>query len=161
MAFHLGFLILNLENVHSQVTHVWHGGTQMLFFGAGWKISEGRRWLYPPESVRTGCWLQSWTRTSGRSYSASSWTRWWSSGPSSYLSNMDVYVDWHLITPLHGNNVIGCTPTRSKVYAPQAGLPRSCPPAPTRRHSDPLRSPQGMSWRSSCHGRPGTPAGCP
>lgn len=28
----------------------------------------------------------------------------------------------HLITPLHGNNVIGCTPTRSKVYALQQGF---------------------------------------
>uniref|UniRef100_G1Q9I6 Uncharacterized protein n=1 Tax=Myotis lucifugus TaxID=59463 RepID=G1Q9I6_MYOLU len=42
----------------------------------------------------------------------------------SYLSNMDLYLDWHLITRVHGNNVI-ISPTGSTVSAATAGAAMS------------------------------------
>lgn len=58
---------------------------------------------------------------------------------------MDVYLDWHLITPLHGNNVIGSIPIGRKVYATAAQASVIMPTCPTRGHSSPLQSPQEMS----------------
>nr|XP_044998300.1 NAD kinase-like [Jaculus jaculus] len=51
-------------------------------------------------------------------------------GPSSYLSNMDVYLDGHLITTVQGDGVIVSTPTGSTAYAGTAGASMVHPNVP-------------------------------
>ncbi|XP_045155165.1 NAD kinase [Echinops telfairi] len=51
-------------------------------------------------------------------------------GPSSYLSNVDVYLDGHLITTVQGDGVIVSTPTGSTAYAAAAGASMIHPNVP-------------------------------
>ncbi|XP_020027017.1 NAD kinase isoform X1 [Castor canadensis] len=51
-------------------------------------------------------------------------------GPSSYLSNVDVYLDGHLITTVQGDGVIVSTPTGSTAYAAAAGASMVHPNVP-------------------------------
>lgn len=51
-------------------------------------------------------------------------------GPSSYLSNVDVYLDGHLITTVQGDGVIVSTPTGSTAYAVAAGASMIHPNVP-------------------------------
>uniref|UniRef100_A0A8C5L5A6 NAD kinase n=1 Tax=Jaculus jaculus TaxID=51337 RepID=A0A8C5L5A6_JACJA len=51
-------------------------------------------------------------------------------GPSSYLSNVDVYLDGHLITTVQGDGVIVSTPTGSTAYAGAAGASMVHPNVP-------------------------------
>ncbi|XP_044625407.1 NAD kinase isoform X3 [Equus asinus] len=51
-------------------------------------------------------------------------------GPSSYLSNVDVYLNGHLITTVQGDGVIVSTPTGSTAYAAAAGASMIHPNVP-------------------------------
>ncbi|OCT70574.1 NAD kinase isoform X1 [Xenopus laevis] len=51
-------------------------------------------------------------------------------GPSSYLSNVDVFLDGHLITKVQGDGVIVSTPTGSTAYAAAAGASMIHPNVP-------------------------------
>ncbi|KAM4871617.1 NAD kinase isoform 1-T4 [Thomomys bottae] len=51
-------------------------------------------------------------------------------GPSSYLSNVDVFLDGHLITTVQGDGVIVSTPTGSTAYAAAAGASMVHPNVP-------------------------------
>ncbi|XP_042336204.1 NAD kinase isoform X2 [Sceloporus undulatus] len=51
-------------------------------------------------------------------------------GPSSYLSNVDVFLDGHLITTVQGDGVIVSTPTGSTAYAAAAGASMIHPNVP-------------------------------
>ncbi|KAM6925600.1 NAD kinase isoform 2-T2 [Xenentodon cancila] len=51
-------------------------------------------------------------------------------GPSSYLSNVDLYLDGHLITTVQGDGVIVSTPTGSTAYAVAAGASMIHPNVP-------------------------------
>uniref|UniRef100_A0A7N4PNU6 NAD(+) kinase n=1 Tax=Sarcophilus harrisii TaxID=9305 RepID=A0A7N4PNU6_SARHA len=51
-------------------------------------------------------------------------------GPSSYLSNVDIYLDGHLITTVQGDGVIVSTPTGSTAYATAAGASMIHPNVP-------------------------------
>uniref|UniRef100_A0A8C5MZ92 NAD(+) kinase n=1 Tax=Leptobrachium leishanense TaxID=445787 RepID=A0A8C5MZ92_9ANUR len=48
-------------------------------------------------------------------------------GPSSYLSNVDVFLDGHLITTVQGDGVIVSTPTGSTAYAAAIMITPICP----------------------------------
>uniref|UniRef100_H3BIP8 NAD(+) kinase n=1 Tax=Latimeria chalumnae TaxID=7897 RepID=H3BIP8_LATCH len=51
-------------------------------------------------------------------------------GPSSYLSNVDVFLDGHVITTVQGDGVIVSTPTGSTAYAAAAGASMIHPNVP-------------------------------
>lgn len=51
-------------------------------------------------------------------------------GPSSYLSNVDLYLDGRLITSVQGDGVIVSTPTGSTAYAAAAGASMIHPNVP-------------------------------
>uniref|UniRef100_A0A673GD46 NAD(+) kinase n=1 Tax=Sinocyclocheilus rhinocerous TaxID=307959 RepID=A0A673GD46_9TELE len=51
-------------------------------------------------------------------------------GPSSYLSNVDLFLDGHLITTVQGDGVIVSTPTGSTAYAVAAGATMIHPNVP-------------------------------
>ncbi|XP_043912194.1 NAD kinase [Protopterus annectens] len=51
-------------------------------------------------------------------------------GPSSYLSNVDVFLDGHLITTVQGDGIIVSTPTGSTAYAAAAGASMIHPNVP-------------------------------
>ncbi|CAM4713672.1 unnamed protein product [Leuciscus chuanchicus] len=51
-------------------------------------------------------------------------------GPSSYLSNLDLFLDGHLITTVQGDGVIVSTPTGSTAYAVAAGASMIHPNVP-------------------------------
>lgn len=51
-------------------------------------------------------------------------------GPSSYLSNIDLFLDGHLITTVQGDGVIVSTPTGSTAYAVAAGASMIHPNVP-------------------------------
>ncbi|XP_017266789.1 NAD kinase isoform X2 [Kryptolebias marmoratus] len=51
-------------------------------------------------------------------------------GPSSYLSNVDLYLDGHLITTVQGDGLIVSTPTGSTAYAVAAGASMIHPNVP-------------------------------
>ncbi|XP_077401268.1 NAD kinase isoform X1 [Vanacampus margaritifer] len=51
-------------------------------------------------------------------------------GPSSYLSNVDLFLDGHLITTVQGDGVIVSTPTGSTAYAVAAGASMIHPNVP-------------------------------
>ncbi|MBN3294593.1 NADK kinase, partial [Polypterus senegalus] len=52
-------------------------------------------------------------------------------GPSSYLSNVDLFLDGHLITTVQGDGVIVSTPTGSTAYAVAAGASMIHPNVPS------------------------------
>lgn len=91
-------------------------------------------------------------------------------GPSSYLSNVDVYLDGHLITTVQGDGVIVSTPTGSTAYAAAAGASMVHPNVPAIMvtpicpHSlsfRPIVVPAGSSCRSRCRQKQGILPGCP
>ncbi|XP_055984420.1 NAD kinase isoform X2 [Sorex fumeus] len=96
-------------------------------------------------------------------------------GPSSYLSNVDVYLDGHLITTVQGDGVIVSTPTGSTAYAAAAGASMIHPNVPAIMitpicpHSlsfRPIVVPAGVELkvrdpRSCCPQKPGTLLGYP
>uniref|UniRef100_A0A4W3HMM7 NAD(+) kinase n=1 Tax=Callorhinchus milii TaxID=7868 RepID=A0A4W3HMM7_CALMI len=51
-------------------------------------------------------------------------------GPSSYLSNVDLFLDGRLITTVQGDGLIVCTPTGSTAYAAAAGASMIHPNVP-------------------------------
>lgn len=61
---------------------------------------------------------------------------------------MDVYLDWHLITPLHGNNVIGSVPIGRKVYATAAQASVIMPTCPHSRSFQPTAVPTGNELKN-------------
>lgn len=139
MAFHLGSLgfltPFNFENFQTQVTQVIQGNAAIIL-RSRLKVKVVKE-LRGKMALRNG--------VTGNGVLASDWDSEPGKqvmqhqvlnevvidrGPSSYLSNVDVYLDGHLITTVQGDGVIVSTPTGSTAYAVAAGASMIHPNVP-------------------------------
>uniref|UniRef100_A0A665X7F5 NAD(+) kinase n=1 Tax=Echeneis naucrates TaxID=173247 RepID=A0A665X7F5_ECHNA len=130
MAFHLGSLgfltPFKFDTYKSQVTQIIEGNAAIVLrsrlkvrvLKENWeKMTEFRGGL--TEEVNTGCvCFQVLNEVVV------------DRGPSSYLSNVDLFLDGHLITTVQGDGVIVSTPTGSTAYAVAAGASMIHPNVP-------------------------------
>ncbi|XP_078001889.1 NAD kinase isoform X3 [Phascolarctos cinereus] len=140
MAFHLGSLgfltPFNFENFQSQVTQVIEGNAAIVL-RSRLKVKvvkelREKKALIPNGIDENGVLPPSLEKESGRQmmyYQVLNEVV-IDRGPSSYLSNVDVYLDGHLITTVQGDGVIVSTPTGSTAYAAAAGASMIHPNVP-------------------------------
>ncbi|XP_006871834.1 PREDICTED: NAD kinase [Chrysochloris asiatica] len=138
MAFHLGSLgfltPFNFENFQSQVTQVIEGNAAIILRSRlkvrVVKELRGKK-AASPNGVRENGSLAPDTELGKQvmQYQVLNEVV-IDRGPSSYLSNVDVYLDGHLITTVQGDGVIVSTPTGSTAYAAAAGASMIHPNVP-------------------------------
>ncbi|XP_027711092.1 NAD kinase isoform X1 [Vombatus ursinus] len=140
MAFHLGSLgfltPFNFENFQSQVTQVIEGNAAIVL-RSRLKVKvvkelREKKALIPNGIDENGVLPPGLEKESGRQmmhYQVLNEVV-IDRGPSSYLSNVDVYLDGHLITTVQGDGVIVSTPTGSTAYAAAAGASMIHPNVP-------------------------------
>uniref|UniRef100_A0AAY5EEV6 NAD(+) kinase n=1 Tax=Electrophorus electricus TaxID=8005 RepID=A0AAY5EEV6_ELEEL len=132
MAFHLGSLgfltPFNFDTYQTQVTQVIEGNAAIVLRSRlSVRVVKERR-----EKGRVSEFLVLWDE---RVHSLAIWKQVLNEvvvdrGPSSYLSNVDLFLDGHLITTVQGDGVIVSTPTGSTAYAVAAGASMIHPNVP-------------------------------
>uniref|UniRef100_H0WQM9 NAD(+) kinase n=1 Tax=Otolemur garnettii TaxID=30611 RepID=H0WQM9_OTOGA len=140
MAFHLGSLgfltPFNFEDFQSQVTQVIEGNAAVVL-RSRLKVRVVKEPRARKVPIHNGLSENS-TPTAGLDAEAGQQAMQYQvlnevvidRGPSSYLSNVDVYLDGHLITTVQGDGVIVSTPTGSTAYAAAAGASMIHPNVP-------------------------------
>lgn len=140
MAFHLGSLgfltPFSFENFQAQVTQVIQGNAAIVL-RSRLKVKvvkelRGKKLAVPNGSSRNGVPAADLDAEVGKQvmqYQVLNEVV-IDRGPSSYLSNVDVYLDGHLITTVQGDGVIVSTPTGSTAYAAAAGASMIHPNVP-------------------------------
>nr|XP_021539033.1 NAD kinase isoform X2 [Neomonachus schauinslandi] len=131
MAFHLGSLgfltPFNFENFQSQVTQVIQGNAAVVLRSRlkvrVVKELRGKKMVVPNGISENGLLAADLDAEVLNEVVIDR-------GPSSYLSNVDVYLDGHLITTVQGDGVIVSTPTGSTAYAAAAGASMIHPNVP-------------------------------
>ncbi|XP_078308662.1 NAD kinase isoform X3 [Panthera onca] len=140
MAFHLGSLgfltPFNFENFQSQVTQVIQGNAAVILRSRlkvrVVKELRGKKMAVPNGVSENGVLAADLAAEAGKQamqYQVLNEVV-IDRGPSSYLSNVDVYLDGHLITTVQGDGVIVSTPTGSTAYAAAAGASMIHPNVP-------------------------------
>ncbi|XP_058575403.1 NAD kinase isoform X3 [Neofelis nebulosa] len=140
MAFHLGSLgfltPFNFENFQSQVTQVIQGNAAVILRSRlkvrVVKELRGKKMAVPNGVSENGVLATDLAAEAGKQamqYQVLNEVV-IDRGPSSYLSNVDVYLDGHLITTVQGDGVIVSTPTGSTAYAAAAGASMIHPNVP-------------------------------
>ncbi|XP_006732500.1 NAD kinase isoform X1 [Leptonychotes weddellii] len=140
MAFHLGSLgfltPFNFENFQSQVTQVIQGNAAVVLRSRlkvrVVKELRGKKMVVPNGISENGLLAADLDAEVGKQvmqYQVLNEVV-IDRGPSSYLSNVDVYLDGHLITTVQGDGVIVSTPTGSTAYAAAAGASMIHPNVP-------------------------------
>ncbi|XP_044919477.1 NAD kinase isoform X2 [Mustela putorius furo] len=140
MAFHLGSLgfltPFNFENFQSQVTQVIQGNAAVVLRSRlkvrVVKELRGKKMAVPNGVIENGVMPVDLDAEVGKQvmqYQVLNEVV-IDRGPSSYLSNVDVYLDGHLITTVQGDGVIVSTPTGSTAYAAAAGASMIHPNVP-------------------------------
>ncbi|XP_013969304.2 NAD kinase isoform X2 [Canis lupus baileyi] len=140
MAFHLGSLgfltPFNFENFQSQVTQVIQGNAAVVLRSRlkvrVVKELRGKKMTMPNGISENGVLAADLDTEVGKQvmqYQVLNEVV-IDRGPSSYLSNVDVYLDGHLITTVQGDGVIVSTPTGSTAYAAAAGASMIHPNVP-------------------------------
>uniref|UniRef100_A0A2K5D671 NAD kinase n=1 Tax=Aotus nancymaae TaxID=37293 RepID=A0A2K5D671_AOTNA len=140
MAFHLGSLgfltPFSFENFQSQVTQVIEGNAAVVL-RSRLKVRVVKELQGKKTAVHNGLG-ESGSRPVGLDMDVEKQAMQYQvlnevvidRGPSSYLSNVDVYLDGHLITTVQGDGVIVSTPTGSTAYAAAAGASMIHPNVP-------------------------------
>ncbi|XP_016072345.1 PREDICTED: NAD kinase isoform X2 [Miniopterus natalensis] len=139
MAFHLGSLgfltPFNFENFQTQVTQVIQGNAAIVLRSRlkVKVVKEPRGKMSFPNGVgENGVLASGWDAEAEKQvmqYQVLNEVV-IDRGPSSYLSNVDVYLNGHLITTVQGDGVIVSTPTGSTAYAAAAGASMIHPNVP-------------------------------
>uniref|UniRef100_G1PNY2 NAD(+) kinase n=1 Tax=Myotis lucifugus TaxID=59463 RepID=G1PNY2_MYOLU len=140
MAFHLGSLgfltPFNFENFQTQVTQVIQGNAAIIL-RSRLKVKvvkelRGKKMAIPNGVSENGVLASDWDTEAGKQVMQHQVLNEVviDRGPSSYLSNVDVYLDGHLITTVQGDGVIVSTPTGSTAYAVAAGASMIHPNVP-------------------------------
>uniref|UniRef100_A0A2I2YKT6 NAD kinase n=1 Tax=Gorilla gorilla gorilla TaxID=9595 RepID=A0A2I2YKT6_GORGO len=140
MAFHLGSLgfltPFSFENFQSQVTQVIEGNAAVVL-RSRLKVRVVKELQGKKTAVHNGLG-ENGSRAAGLDMDVGKQAMQYQvlnevvidRGPSSYLSNVDVYLDGHLITTVQGDGVIVSTPTGSTAYAAAAGASMIHPNVP-------------------------------
>ncbi|XP_068934454.1 NAD kinase isoform X3 [Petaurus breviceps papuanus] len=140
MAFHLGSLgfltPFNFENFQSQVTQVIEGNAAIVL-RSRLKVKVVKEFREKKAVIQNGI-DENGVLSPGLEKESSKQMMHYQvlnevvidRGPSSYLSNVDVYLDGHLITTVQGDGVIVSTPTGSTAYAAAAGASMIHPNVP-------------------------------
>uniref|UniRef100_A0A2K6RHY7 NAD(+) kinase n=1 Tax=Rhinopithecus roxellana TaxID=61622 RepID=A0A2K6RHY7_RHIRO len=140
MAFHLGSLgfltPFSFENFQSQVTQVIEGNAAVVL-RSRLKVRVVKELRGKKTTVHNGLG-ENGSRAAGLDMDVGKQAMQYQvlnevvidRGPSSYLSNVDVYLDGHLITTVQGDGVIVSTPTGSTAYAAAAGASMIHPNVP-------------------------------
>nr|XP_008957638.2 NAD kinase isoform X2 [Pan paniscus]XP_034809245.2 NAD kinase isoform X2 [Pan paniscus] len=140
MAFHLGSLgfltPFSFENFQSQVTQVIEGNAAVVL-RSRLKVRVVKELRGKKTAVHNGLG-ENGSQAAGLDMDVGKQTMQYQvlnevvidRGPSSYLSNVDVYLDGHLITTVQGDGVIVSTPTGSTAYAAAAGASMIHPNVP-------------------------------
>ncbi|XP_074074815.1 NAD kinase isoform X3 [Macrotis lagotis] len=140
MAFHLGSLgfltPFNFENFQSQVTQVIEGNAAIVL-RSRLKVKVVKEFREKKAMLQNGI-DENGVLSSGLEKESGKQMMHYQvlnevvidRGPSSYLSNVDVYLDGHLITTVQGDGVIVSTPTGSTAYAAAAGASMIHPNVP-------------------------------
>ncbi|XP_072464655.1 NAD kinase isoform X2 [Notamacropus eugenii] len=140
MAFHLGSLgfltPFNFENFQSQVTQVIEGNAAIVL-RSRLKVKVVKEFREKKSMIQNGI-DENGVLSPGLEKESSKQMMHYQvlnevvidRGPSSYLSNVDVYLDGHLITTVQGDGVIVSTPTGSTAYAAAAGASMIHPNVP-------------------------------
>ncbi|XP_069039958.1 NAD kinase isoform X6 [Lepisosteus oculatus] len=140
MAFHLGSLgfltPFNFDSYQSQVTQIIEGNAAIVLRSRlkVWVVKEhGEK----RTSVQAGVDTKGLILTNGDVEATRRAVQYQvlnevvvDRGPSSYLSNVDLFLDGHLITTVQGDGVIVSTPTGSTAYAVAAGASMIHPNVP-------------------------------
>ncbi|XP_043846378.1 NAD kinase isoform X1 [Dromiciops gliroides] len=140
MAFHLGSLgfltPFNFENFQSQVTQVIEGNAAIVL-RSRLKVKVVKESREKKAMIQNGIDENGVLSPSLEKESSKQMMHYQvlnevviDRGPSSYLSNVDVYLDGHLITTVQGDGVIVSTPTGSTAYAAAAGASMIHPNVP-------------------------------
>ncbi|XP_051844751.1 NAD kinase isoform X1 [Antechinus flavipes] len=140
MAFHLGSLgfltPFNFENFQSQVTQVIEGNAAIVL-RSRLKVKVVKEFREKKATLQNGI-EENGVLPTGLEKDSNRLMMHYQvlnevvidRGPSSYLSNVDVYLDGHLITTVQGDGVIVSTPTGSTAYAAAAGASMIHPNVP-------------------------------
>ncbi|XP_036599328.1 NAD kinase isoform X2 [Trichosurus vulpecula] len=140
MAFHLGSLgfltPFNFENFQTQVTQVIEGNAAIVL-RSRLKVKVVKEFREKKAMIQNGI-DENGVLSPGLEKESSKQMMHYQvlnevvidRGPSSYLSNVDVYLDGHLITTVQGDGVIVSTPTGSTAYAAAAGASMIHPNVP-------------------------------
>ncbi|XP_075762311.1 NAD kinase isoform X1 [Pelodiscus sinensis] len=140
MAFHLGSLgfltPFNFENFQSQVTQVIEGNAALVL-RSRLKVKVVKEHREKKTLIQNGIEENGVISTSLEMEVGKQIMQYQvlnevvvDRGPSSYLSNVDVFLDGHLITTVQGDGVIVSTPTGSTAYAAAAGASMIHPNVP-------------------------------
>ncbi|XP_074831772.1 NAD kinase isoform X1 [Carettochelys insculpta] len=140
MAFHLGSLgfltPFNFENFQSQVTQVIEGNAALVL-RSRLKVKVVKEHREKTTLIQNGIEENGVISTSLEMEMGKQVMQYQvlnevvvDRGPSSYLSNVDVFLDGHLITTVQGDGVIVSTPTGSTAYAAAAGASMIHPNVP-------------------------------
>uniref|UniRef100_A0A8C8RGA6 NAD kinase n=1 Tax=Pelusios castaneus TaxID=367368 RepID=A0A8C8RGA6_9SAUR len=140
MAFHLGSLgfltPFNFENFQSQVTQVIEGNAALVL-RSRLKVKVVKEHREKKTLIQNGIEENGVMSTSVEIEVGKQIMQYQvlnevvvDRGPSSYLSNVDVFLDGHLITTVQGDGVIVSTPTGSTAYAAAAGASMIHPNVP-------------------------------
>ncbi|XP_032635941.1 NAD kinase isoform X2 [Chelonoidis abingdonii] len=140
MAFHLGSLgfltPFNFENFQSQVTQVIEGNAALVL-RSRLKVKVVKEHREKKTLIQNGIEENGVISTSLEMEMGKQIMQYQvlnevvvDRGPSSYLSNVDVFLDGHLITTVQGDGVIVSTPTGSTAYAAAAGASMIHPNVP-------------------------------
>ncbi|XP_065277292.1 NAD kinase isoform X1 [Emys orbicularis] len=140
MAFHLGSLgfltPFNFENFQSQVTQVIEGNAALVL-RSRLKVKVVKEHREKKTLIQNGIEENGVISTSLEMEMGKHIMQYQvlnevvvDRGPSSYLSNVDVFLDGHLITTVQGDGVIVSTPTGSTAYAAAAGASMIHPNVP-------------------------------
>ncbi|EMP25967.1 NAD kinase isoform X1 [Chelonia mydas] len=140
MAFHLGSLgfltPFNFENFQSQVTQVIEGNAALVL-RSRLKVKVVKEHREKKTLIQNGIEENGVISTSLEMEMGKQIMQYQvlnevvvDRGPSSYLSNVDVFLNGHLITTVQGDGVIVSTPTGSTAYAAAAGASMIHPNVP-------------------------------
>ncbi|XP_038233068.1 NAD kinase isoform X1 [Dermochelys coriacea] len=140
MAFHLGSLgfltPFNFENFQSQVTQVIEGNAALVL-RSRLKVKVVKEHREKKTLIQNGIEKNGVISTSLEIEMGKQIMQYQvlnevvvDRGPSSYLSNVDVFLNGHLITTVQGDGVIVSTPTGSTAYAAAAGASMIHPNVP-------------------------------
>ncbi|KAG9332800.1 hypothetical protein JZ751_014899 [Albula glossodonta] len=146
MAFHLGSLgfltPFNFDSYQSQVTQIIEGlirtGNAAIVLRSRLKVKVVKECKEKkPTTIQSGVDEKGLILTNGETETSRRAMQYQvlnevvvDRGPSSYLSNVDLFLDGHLITTVQGDGVIVSTPTGSTAYAVAAGASMIHPNVP-------------------------------
>ncbi|KAI1892592.1 hypothetical protein AGOR_G00135170 [Albula goreensis] len=141
MAFHLGSLgfltPFNFDSYQSQVTQIIEGNAAIVL-RSRLKVKVVKEYKEKkPTTIQSGVDEKGLILTNGETETSRRAMQYQvlnevvvDRGPSSYLSNVDLFLDGHLITTVQGDGVIVSTPTGSTAYAVAAGASMIHPNVP-------------------------------